>query len=133
MPKILELGELLKSKRDPRVTLDAEHYFIEGVYVRSLFIPAGTVLVGKIHNKETISILTKGTLQVTNGDAIKVVTAGHIVVEQPGVKRAGYALTDCIFVNIFKDEEGLKDMDDSERLGVLASDSFEEFGVRRLS
>lgn len=121
MPKILELEALMRTM--PQVDSPAEHYHLNGVYCRSLFIPKGCLLTGKIHNHESIGILAQGTLRITNGETSVVVTAPYITVDKPGVKRLGYAETDCTFITVHR-----TDLDSVEAIeDELVSNSFEEY------
>ena len=130
MSNLAELGtmpEILRIEKEiltmPQVTLPVEHYQVDGVYVRSMFIPAGTILTGKIHNFENIAILAQGTIRVSNGTDAYVLTAPHIMVDKPGVKRIGYAETDVIFITVHKTAN--TEIDDIEK--ELVSDTFEEY------
>ena len=100
MPSILELEALMKTM--PQVESPAQHYHLNGVYCRALFIPKGCLLTGKIHNHESIGILAQGTLRITNGETSTVVTAPYITVDKPGIKRLGYAETDCTFITVHR-------------------------------
>ena len=83
MPKILELEALMRTM--PQVESPAQHYHLEGVYCRALFIPKGCLLTGKIHNHESIGILAQGTLRITKSirqAEIKTQIAKFIVVHQ---------------------------------------------------
>lgn len=95
--------ELLDS--DAKVELEPEHYFAEGVYVRSLLIPKGVCVVGKIHKTEHICFLMKGALLVATESGEKILEAPHIVVSPPGTKRLGLALEDTLWVNIHPTNE----------------------------
>ena len=130
MSNLAELGtmpEILRIEKEiltmPQVTLPVEHYQVDGVYVRSMFIPAGTILTGKIHNFENIAILAQGTIRVSNGTDAYVLTAPHIMVDKPGVKRIGYAETDVTFITVHKTAN--TEIDDIEK--ELVSDTFEEY------
>jgi hypothetical protein len=124
MPKILELEALMKAM--PQVDSPAEHYHLEGVYCRSLFIPKGCLLTGKIHNHESIGILAQGTLRITNGETSTVVTAPYITVDKPGIKRLGYAETDCTFITVHR-----TDLDSVEAIeDELVSDTFEDYELK---
>jgi hypothetical protein len=124
MPKILELEALMRTM--PQVESPAQHYHLSGVYCRSLFIPKGCLLTGKIHNHESIGILAQGTLRITNGETSVVVTAPYITVDKPGVKRLGYAETDCTFITVHR-----TDLDSVEAIeDALVSDTFEEYGQK---
>ena len=124
MPKILELEALMRTM--PQVDSPAEHYHLSGVYCRSLFIPKGCLLTGKIHNHESIGILAQGTLRITNGETSTVVTAPYITVDKPGIKRLGYAETDCTVITVHRTD--LDSIDAIEE--ALVSDSFEEYELK---
>ena len=121
MPDILRIEQEIREM--PQVTCPVEHYQVDGVYVRSMFIPAGTILTGKIHNFENIAILAQGTIRVSNGTDSYILTAPHIMVDKPGVKRIGYAETDVTFVTVHKTAN--TEIDDIEK--ELVSDTFEEY------
>ena len=121
MPDILRIEQEIREM--PQVTCPVEHYQVDGVYVRSMFIPAGTILTGKIHNFENIAILAQGTIRVSNGTDSYVLTAPHIMVDKPGVKRIGYAETDVTFITVHKTAN--TEIDDIEK--ELVSDTFEEY------
>ena len=127
MPEILALEKVLLTLE--QVECPVSHYHIEGVYVRSMFIPAGTVLTGAIHNKENVSILAQGTIRVTNGTESKVITAPYIMVDQPGIKRLGVAETDVTFINVWRTD--LTDIESLEK--ELRSESFEEYELKLLT
>jgi len=124
MPKILELEEIMRGM--PQLDSEAKHYHLEGVYCRSLFMPAGSLATGKIHNRESIGILAQGTLRITNGETSTVVTAPYITVDKPGIKRLGYAETDCTFITVHRTD--LDSIDAIEE--ALVSDSFEEYELK---
>jgi len=75
------------------------HIFGGGVYCRRMDIPAGVVVVGKIHKTEHISILLSGSVQITTEEGTsEPLHAPQIVVAQPGTKRIAKALTDCTWL-----------------------------------
>lgn len=121
IPEILQIeAQILQM---PQVELPIEHYQIKGVYVRKGFIPAGTILTGKVHNFESISILAQGTLRITNGTDSYTISSPHTFVDQAGIKRLGYAETDCTFITIHRtDNTELEDIENE-----LTSDTFEEY------
>ena len=121
MPEILRIEQELLQM--PQVELPIEHYQIDGVYARSMFIPAGTILTGKIHNFESIAILAKGRIRITNGTDSYIISEGHIMVDKPGVKRLGYAETDVIFITVHRtDNTEIKAIEKE-----LVSATFEEY------
>jgi hypothetical protein len=97
--KIQDLEDVILAK--PQVDLPVKHHFAQGVYGREMLIPAGVVLTGKIHATSTINILAQGTLLVISSDGTEAeVSAPYVYVSPPNVKKAGYAVTDCVFINV---------------------------------
>ena len=126
MPEIIEIEKLILSCQ--QVEMPVSHYHIDGVYVRSLFIPADTVLTGKIHNFESIAILAQGTIKIANGNDAYEITAPAIMVDKPGIKRIGYAVTDVTFITVHKTDK--KEVPDIEE--QLVSATFEEYETKKL-
>lgn len=121
MPAILALEAAMRAM--PQIESEPKHYRMNGVYVRELFIPAGTLLTGKIHNHESIGILAQGRLRITNGTDSVIVEAPYVTVDKPGVKRLGYAETDCTFLCVHRtDSETLEEMEEE-----LVSETFEDY------
>ncbi|MDK6077940.1 hypothetical protein [Massilia varians] len=86
-------SEILKH---PQVELPVAHEHCEGVYARSMFIPAGTVATGAVHRGESFFIVRTGTLIVHTPQGPMEYQAGHMSVTRPGDKRAVVAVTDVI-------------------------------------
>jgi len=125
-PSILALEKCLKEM--PQIDLPVKHYHIDGVYVRELFIPKGAVLTGKIHNTEHISILSQGEIMLVSEKGTFSRKAPYTVVDAPGTKRAGYAVTDCTFINVMRsDKLTIEELEEE-----LVSDTFEEFEQKRI-
>ncbi len=83
-----------------QIELPTQNGFGPGFYTRSVLIPAGTVLVGKIHATEHIFMVTQGDISITTDAGVVRVQAPYQVVCKAGMKRAGYAHTDTVCVNI---------------------------------
>jgi hypothetical protein len=83
----------------------AEHTFADGMYMRTLFIPKGTLLVGKIHRKTCLNILASGDISILTEHGARRVRAGFTGVSQPGIQKVGFAHADTIFINVFRTEE----------------------------
>jgi quercetin dioxygenase-like cupin family protein len=105
------------------VELPVKHHFSRGVYARELFIPKGTVLVGKIHKYSQINIVSRGDISVLTEDGIKRVKAGDTIVSEPGIKRAGYAHEDTVWTTIHGTHE--TDLEKLEQELIAAS--FEDY------
>lgn len=101
------------------ISLDVRHHFAPGIYARELYIPAGTLLTGKIHKTEHLNILVMGRIEISNLGESKEMVAPLTFVSPPGTKRAGYAHEDCIWITIHATDE--TDLDKLEKDIVTTS------------
>lgn len=97
--EVLEYG-LLKNFIDISKEFPLTHHICNGVYARELFIPAGTVLTGRIHKTKHISIVQQGDISVMTEEGMKRMQAPTVIQSDAGMKRAGYAHTDTIWITI---------------------------------
>ena len=113
----------------PEVDCPLQHVFAPGAYARTIFIPAGTVIVGKIHKHAHLNILSQGVVLVTTeteGD--RQLVGPLTMVSPPGTKRAVHALTDVVWTTIhLTNETDLTKIEDE----VIAK-TFEEYEQFRL-
>lgn len=117
--QILQLEDVISKL--PQVNLDdnTAHYFAPGIYTRLLVIPAGVVLTGKIHRHEIMNVLVSGTIKVTTDDGVEELTGPMIFNSKAGTKKAAYAITDVIWLNIHPTK--LTDLDEIEREFIAPS------------
>ena len=104
----------------PLIECETKHYFAHGTYTRELHLPKGTVLTGKIHRHSCINILSKGSMAVVTDEGEYQIDAPHTFVSGPGVKKAGYALEDSIWINVHP-WEGEEDLDMIEEAVIVPS------------
>jgi hypothetical protein len=91
-----------------------QHYFADHVYARMIFVPAGHLIVGKIHRDETMNIVCKGKISVTTEDGPVIFEGPCVVNSAPGTKKAAYAITDTWWVNIHVTDETDLDIIESQ-------------------
>lgn len=89
----------------PQAELFTEHFFIPGVYCRSLFRPADTLIVGKVHRAEHLYIVASGTVTVVGDGYRDTITGPKVMVSKPGTKRAVYAHTDATTMTVHRTDE----------------------------
>ena len=97
--KIANLDFAIKSGE--QIDIETEHKFAKGVYIRTITVPQGAVITGKIHKTEHIFILSKGEMALADNDKQSIIKAPFQCVSQPGVRRAGLAISDCVVTNVF--------------------------------
>ena len=115
--KVVQLEDVIRKM--PQVEIPLEHYFAPGVYARVIYIPAGVVLTGKIHKTLHMNILAQGRVHVTTNDDVEVLEGFCIFNSDAGTKKAIYAETDTVFINIHPTD--LTDIDEIEEVFIAPS------------
>lgn len=90
------------------------HAFTTGACARTMVIPQGTIIVGKIHKHAHFNFIMRGKVAVmTPNEGVQTLTAPYTFISTPGTKRAVYALEEtewtCIHVT---DETDLAKLED---------------------
>ena len=80
--------------------LETKHYFAHGTYTRELFLPAGTILTGKIHRHSCINIIPMGKILVVTDEGEYTIEGPHTFVSGANVKKAGAVIEDTIWLNV---------------------------------
>ena len=95
------------------------HHHATGVYGRELHIPAGQVIVSKIHRGKTLTILVKGMLSIISESGYHTYLAPHVFVSDPFTKRVGISHEDVILVTAHGTDK--TDLDEIEE-EIIAKD-----------
>jgi hypothetical protein len=87
------------------------HLFAEGVYARRIFIPAGTLIVGKIHKEAHFNMLLEGeVLVVTETGGHEHLVAPLFMMSLPGTKRAVYAIENTTWITVHSNVDNTQDI-----------------------
>ena len=114
----------------PEVDCPLQHVFAPGAYARTIRIPAGTVIVGKIHKHAHLNMLQQGEVSVlTESGGLERLAGPLTMVSPPGTKRAVYAHTDVTWTTVhltdstdlaeIEEQVIAKDFDDYARFAAL--------------
>jgi hypothetical protein len=92
--------------------------FAPGCYIREVFMPAGSKVIGKIHTTEHFNILIKGKITVLTAEGSEYMEAPHTFVSKAGVQKVGFIHEDCIWQTIHVTNS--TDVDEIEKEMVVA-------------
>jgi hypothetical protein len=84
----------------PPMDLPVTHHFAPGMYMRELFIPAGSTLTGKIHKYDHFCLVLKGDIEILDQDGYQRITGPARFTSKAGAKRFGLAHEDTIFITV---------------------------------
>lgn len=113
-----KIGRLIEHMRHlPQTACPVKHYFSPGLYLREIFMPAGTVVIGRVHKTEHANILVQGSCAIVHDDFRReVLKAPMVFVSKAGVQKALVILEDMIWMTTHVSEE--TDLDKLEALLV---------------
>lgn len=109
----------------PQVDCPLNHHFAAGVYAREVTIPAGSVVIGKLHRREHINILLKGEITVVTEEGQIRLKAPCTFVSPAFTKRAAFTHTEVVWTNLIATES--TDPDEIERDVICPSYECPEF------
>jgi len=95
----------------PQVEPPLNHIFTTGVYAREMFIPKGTVIIGKIHRHAHLNFISVGDVTVLTKDGLQRITGPWTMVSTEGTKRALYAHEDTVWTTIHSNHDEDRDLD----------------------
>ncbi len=126
LPQIKRLQDTLADL--PQIALEPEHMFAPGMYIRTLKIPADSVVVGKMHRHAHPVFLLKGECTILTDKGMERIRAPHQWVGHPGAKRPLYTHTDCEFVTVHLNADDTQDLEALEAEIIIpeAQISYEE-------
>lgn len=107
---------------EKKLALETMHTFADGTYTRTVFMKAGSLIVGKIHKLEHIVVIGQGSASVVSEEfGSKVISAPMVFVSRPMVKRLLFIHEDMVWTTVHKNPDNTRDLDVLEEL-LIAKD-----------
>lgn len=107
---------------------DIHSEFGAALYGRELHLTKGAIIIGKIHKHPVLNILLKGKLAVVSENGRRVIEAPCVYSSEPGVRRVGHVLEDCIWLNVLMTKHvGEEHLDEVEK--AHTAESYKDIGL----
>jgi quercetin dioxygenase-like cupin family protein len=104
-------AELIKL---PQYEPKTQHHFAPGLYLRTVWSPAGSVIVGKVHKTEHFYAVLSGRIRVTTDQGVIELDArdGPQILTCPvGTKRAVFVIEDAWRMNVHLNPKNITDIE----------------------
>jgi Mg2+ and Co2+ transporter CorA len=88
-----------------QIEIPVGHSFADGLYLRQVVIPKGTLLTSKFHKYDQIDVMLAGDMSIVSNDGIVRVKAPMIAKSGPGLKRLGYAHEETVWITVHATRE----------------------------
>lgn len=90
----------------PQTDAPVTHRFAPGVYLREIFMPAHTVVIGRIHKTEHFNQLVSGACMIVHDDGRREeLRAPMTFVSKAGVQKVLYILEDMVWQTVHPTDE----------------------------
>lgn len=112
-------------KKQEQIEMPVVHEFAPGVYIRTIFMPAGTFVMGKSHKTEHFNIIETGKCKLMMDGEMSIIEAPDRFVSKAGVKKILYIIEDMTWSTVHVTNE--TDLEKLEAEHVLTEE--EEKGM----
>jgi hypothetical protein len=106
----------------PQYEPKTQHYFAEGLYMRLVWSPAGSVIIGKVHKTEHLYAVLTGHAKVTKNNDVLDLNASRdgpqVLVCAIGTKRAVVVIEDAWRMNVHLNPDNITDIEELEKMLV---------------
>lgn len=110
------IEKIIADNNNP-IELPLVHRFTDGIYVREIFMPKGTLLTSKIHKTRHQFMVLKGEVSVLDEQGNEVrITAPHIGITEIGTRRVLYIHEDCIWATIHANPDNENEVEIEARI-----------------
>lgn len=98
-------------RANPTIAFEPQvrHSFADGVYLREMFMPAGTCVVGKLHLKQHLCIVL-GDVDVYSPAGLVHLEGYHVFASEPGAQRTLFARTDTWWTTVHANPDNGRDI-----------------------
>jgi hypothetical protein len=107
---------------ESKLALETMHTFADGLYTRTVFMKAGSLIAGKIHKLEHIVVIGQGSASVVSEEfGSKLISAPMVFMSRPMVKRLLFIHSDMIWTTVHKNPTNTRDLKELEEF-LIAPD-----------
>jgi hypothetical protein len=103
----------------PQVECPVTHNFAPDIYIREIYMPADTVVIGHKHLTEHFNVILKGKCRVMIGDVVEELTAPCTFISGAGSQKIVNVLEDCIWQTVHSNPDNTKDIETLESRYVI--------------
>ena len=120
------LTEVSEYPQGDRPDCPLVHSFADGIYVREIFIPAGMMIVGKIHKHNHPNFLMAGKVSmITEDGGAKLMEGPQSLISPAGCKRALYTHTPTWWITVHLNPNGHTEFNQDLEDEIIAKDFME--------
>lgn len=103
--KLKKVPNVLVGHEADEATCPLKHTFVDGAYIREIFMPKDTLLTSKIHKIKHPYFIMSGDVSIATEEGIKRIKAPYCGVTTAGTKRLLYMHEDTVWITVHVTKE----------------------------
>jgi hypothetical protein len=104
--------EVALLERFNKIDFPLNHVFVPGMYIREIFMRAGSKLTSKIHKYSHPYFVMKGSANVwVDGLGWQLITAPYVGITEAGTRRVLDILEDCNWITVHSNPDDTEDLE----------------------
>ena len=109
-----------------QVELPLLHDFMGGIYIRTVMMPKGSLVIGRRHRYKTCNFLLSGELSLYMSDdgPVERFEGPHLFESDANVKKMLYMHTDCVFSTFHPSSE--TEVKELEKIFIIPEDEYQK-------
>lgn len=110
-----------------QVEIPVQHHFAPSNYARECFLPAGTVVIGKVHRHSHVNVISKGKVTVATAQGLHEYEAPLTFISDAGAKRALIVHEDTVWTTVHPNPNNTHDLAAIEADVIVPESEVEAF------
>ena len=117
----IDLLEVKLLERYPKVECPLAHTFMPGMYMREIFMPAGSKITSRIHRYRHPFFVLSGKVNVwqDDGKGWRLIEAPYCGITEPGTRRVLDVIEDCNWITVHSNPDDTEDLETIEEILLL--------------
>jgi len=107
-----EMLDMVSSGELENQNCPVTHRFADNCYLREIFMPKGTLIIGKIHATQHFNVILKGDVTVLTATGVERLSAPYTFISEAGTQKVVAVHSDCIWQTLHVTDS--KDLDEIE-------------------
>lgn len=111
-----------------------KHHFSEGVYVREITMPTGSLILGHEHRTTHLNMISKGACILVDLDTKEGIRiqAPYTFESKAGVRKLLYITEECVWSTVHINKDNTTSIEELESMLIIESNTYKEIKEAQL-
>lgn len=105
------------------INCPVEHRFCDGIYLRTITMPAGSIIVGAEHKTTHFNCCLEGRAEVMIDGIIEDIVAPQVFISKAGIRKVLFIFQTCVWSTIHANPDNCRDIEELERRFIVKTET----------